>query len=129
MSAVAGPRIDPSSLPAVDGVEVRAFVSDLNLHLEPCDIALAQGGLSTTMELVAARRPFIYLPLIDHCEQNFHVHHRLQRYHAGRRMDFQAATPENLALEIESLLSGPVDFVGVESGAAARAASLIAEVL
>ena len=129
MIAVAGPRIDPSTLPSVDGVEVRSFVPDLNLHLAACDIALAQGGLSTTMELVAARRPFIYFPLIDHCEQNFHVHHRLQRYRAGRCMDFQAATPENLALEIESLLSHPVDFVEVESGAAARAASLIAEVL
>ncbi len=129
MIAVAGPRIDPSTLPAVDGVEVRSFVPDLNLHLAACDIALAQGGLSTTMELVAARRPFIYFPLIDHCEQNFHVHHRLQRYHAGRRMDFQAATPESLALEIESLLSRPVDFIEVESGTAARAASLIAQVL
>src|SRR5207247_2316591 len=129
MIAVAGPRIDPSTLPAVDGVEVRSFVPDLNLHLAACDIALAQGGLSTTMELVAARRPFIYFPLIDHCEQTFHVHHRLQQYRAGRCMDFEAATPENLAVEIESLLSRPVDFVKVESGTAATAATLIAELL
>jgi hypothetical protein len=44
-------------------------------------------------------------------------------------MDFEAATAENLAVEIESLLSRPVDFVKVESGTAAKAASLIAEVL
>src|SRR5712692_1342452 len=129
MIAVAGPRIDPSTLPAVDGVEVRSFVPDLNLHLAACDIALAQGGLSTTMELVAARRPFIYFPLIDHCEQNFHVRHRLQRYRAGRCMDFEAATPDTLATEIESVLSGPVSFLDLETGTAARAASMIAEVL
>ena len=129
MIAVAGPRIDPSELPAIEGVEVRAFVPDLNLHLAACDIALAQGGLSTTMELVAARRPFIYFPLIDHCEQAFHVRHRLERYRAGRCMDFEAATPEAIAAQIESLLSQPVDFAEVETGTAARTASIIAEVL
>ena len=129
MIAVAGPRIDPAALPKIDGVEVREFVPDLNVHLAACDVALTQGGLSTTMELVAARRPFIYFPLIDHCEQNFHVKHRLERYRAGRCMDYGAATPENLATEVESLLSRPADFVQVESGTAARAASLIAEVL
>ena len=129
MIAVAGPRIDPAFLTKIDGVEVRAFVSDLNLHLAACDVALTQGGLSTTMELVAARRPFIYFPLIDHCEQNFHVRHRLERYRAGRCMDFEAATPERLATEIESLLSEPVSFLDVETGTAARAASMIAEVL
>jgi len=129
MIAVAGPRIDPAALPKIDGVEVRAFVPDLNLHLAACDVALTQGGLSTTMELVAARRPFIYFPLIDHCEQRFHVRHRLERYRAGRCMDYGAATPENLAIEVESLLSRPADFVEVESGTAGRAARLIAEVL
>jgi len=129
MIAVAGPRIDPAALPKIDGVEVRAFVADLNLHLAACDVALTQGGLSTTMELVAARRPFIYFPLIDHCEQNFHVKHRLERYRAGRCMDFEAASPDRLAMEIESLLSGPVDFLALETGTAARAASMIAEVL
>ncbi|HET7466941.1 MAG TPA: alpha/beta fold hydrolase [Candidatus Dormibacteraeota bacterium] len=129
MIAVAGPRIDPGELPAIEGVEVRAFVPDLNLHLAACDVALAQGGLSTTMELVAAKRPFIYFPLIDHCEQAFHVRHRLDRYRAGRCMDFNAATPEAIAAQIESLLARPVEFADVETGTAARAASLIAEVL
>ncbi|HKW59889.1 MAG TPA: alpha/beta fold hydrolase, partial [Candidatus Dormibacteraeota bacterium] len=96
MIAVAGPRIDPGALPTVDGVEVRSFVPDLNLHLAACDVAFTQGGLSTTMELVAARTPFLYFPLIDHCEQSFHVRHRLERYHAGRCMDFDDASPEIL---------------------------------
>src|SRR5713101_8326494 len=129
MIAVAGPRIDVSTLPSVEGVEVQAFVPDLDLHLAACDVALAQGGLSTTMELAAARRPFLYFPLRDHCEQNFHVRHRLERYRAGRCMDFDDATPENVATAIESLLSQPADYVEVETGTAVRAARLIAELL
>jgi pimeloyl-ACP methyl ester carboxylesterase/UDP:flavonoid glycosyltransferase YjiC (YdhE family) len=129
MVAVAGPRIDMSALPSVEGVEVRPFVPDLDLHLAACDVALTQGGLSTTMELTAARRPFLYFPLKDHCEQNFHVRHRLERYRAGRCMDFDEATPEKVATAIESLVSQPVDYAEVETGTAARAANLIAELL
>lgn len=127
MVAVAGPRIDVGTLPSVDGVEVRPFVPELNVHLAACDIALTQGGLSTTMELTAARRPFLYFPLKDHCEQNFHVRHRLDQYRAGRCMDFDQATPENVATAIETLLSQPVEYLEVETGTAARAARLIAE--
>jgi len=129
MVAVAGPRVDLGSLPAVDGIEVRPFVPDLDLHLAACDVALTQGGLSTTMELTAARRPFLYFPLRDHCEQNIHVRHRLDRYRAGQCMDFDEATAENVAAAIESLLAQPVDYVEVESGTATRAARLIAELL
>ena len=83
MIVVAGPRIDPKSLNAPAGVEVRAFVPDLDRHLAACDLALVQGGLTTCMELVAAGTPFLYFPLKNHFEQNFHVAHRLDRYGAG----------------------------------------------
>ena len=129
MIAVAGPRIDVSNLPSVKGVEVRPFVPDLDLHLAACDVALTQGGLSTTMELTAARRPFLYFPLRDHCEQNIHVRHRLERYRAGRCMDFDDATPSNIADAIQVLVSQPVEYGDVETGTAARAAKLIAELL
>ncbi len=129
MIAVAGPRIDVSNLPSVKGVEVRPFVPDLDLHLAACDMALTQGGLSTTMELTAARRPFLYFPLRDHCEQNIHVRHRLERYRAGRCMDFDDATPSNIADAIQVLVSQPVEYGDVETGTAARAAKLIAELL
>jgi UDP-N-acetylglucosamine:LPS N-acetylglucosamine transferase len=129
MVAVAGPRIDPGTLPHVDGVEVRGFVPDLNLHLAACDVALTQGGLSTTMELTAAGRPFVYFPLRDHCEQNFHVRHRLDQHRAGRCMFFDEADPSSLASTIESLLAEPVDYRPVESDSAQRAAGLIAGLL
>src|SRR5439155_19167408 len=88
MIVVAGPRIDPASLPAHDGLEVRAYVHDLYRVLAACDLAVVQGGLTTSMELTANRRPFLYFPLRHHFEQNFPVRHRLERYPAGRAMDF-----------------------------------------
>jgi predicted glycosyltransferase len=129
MIAVAGPRIDPTILGAPPGVEVRAFVPDLYRHLAACDLAVVQGGLTTTMELAAARRPFLYFPLRNHFEQNRHVRHRLERYRAGRYMDYDASPPEVIADAIVEELARPVDYLPVESDGAARAASLIASVI
>ncbi len=129
MIVVAGPRVDPASLPAADGLEVRRFVPDLYRHLAACDLAVVQGGLSTCMELVANRRPFLYFPLANHFEQNWHVSHRLDRYNAGRRMDYAATSPEEVAEAIAAEIGRAVDYRPVETGGAARAASLIAELL
>jgi predicted glycosyltransferase len=128
MIAVAGPRIDPSSLGAVDGVEVRAFVPDLYRHLAACDLAVVQGGLTTTMELAAARRPFLYFPLRDHFEQNRHVRHRLERYGAGRYMEYATSTPETIAEAIAAEIDRPIGYRPVESDGARRAAHLIAAI-
>ncbi len=59
MVVVAGPRIDPRSLGAPEGVDLRAFVPDLDRHFAACDLALVQGGLTTCMELAAAGTPFL----------------------------------------------------------------------
>ena len=126
---VAGPRIDPSIFPRVDGVEVRGYVPDLHLHLAACDAALVQGGLTTTMELVAARRPFVYFPLENHFEQQRHVRHRLDRHRAGRLMRYADADPEAIADEMLRALSASVDYAPVAGDGAARAARLIAELL
>ena len=81
------------------------------------------------MELTANRRPFLYFPLRHHFEQNFHVRHRLERYGAGRRMDFDTATPEAIAAAIAEEIGREVDYRPVEADGAARAAALIAELL
>jgi predicted glycosyltransferase len=128
MIVVAGPRIDPRPLQR-PGVEVRAFVPDLHRHLAACDIALVQGGLTTCMELAAARRPFIYFPLRRHFEQNLHVHHRLRRYRAGRRMDYEAATPTAIAEAMVAELARPVSSRRVDPGGARRAAGMLATLL
>src|SRR5213075_3307067 len=100
MIVVAGPRIDPESLPRHDGLEVRAYVHELYGHLAACDLAVVQGGLTTSMELTANRRPFLYFPLRHHFEQNFHVAHRLDRHRAGRRMDYASSDPDAIAAAI-----------------------------
>jgi hypothetical protein len=129
MIVVAGPRIDPASLPNADGLEIKAFVPNLYRHLAACDIAVVQGGLTTAMELTANRRPFLYFPLRHHFEQNFHVRHRLDRYGAGRAMDFATATPDVIANAISEELGRTVDYRPVASDGAARAAARIAELL
>jgi pimeloyl-ACP methyl ester carboxylesterase/predicted glycosyltransferase len=129
MIVVAGPRIDPTWLAAHDGLEVRAYVPDLYRHLAACDLAVVQGGLTTAMELTANRRPFLYFPLRHHFEQNFHVRHRLERYGAGRRMDFETATSEAIAQSIAEEIGREVDYRPVETGGAATAAGQIAELL
>ncbi len=129
MIVVAGPRIDPASLPRHDGLEVRAYVHELYRHLAACDLAVVQGGLTTSMELTAARRPFLYFPLRHHFEQSFHVRHRLDRYGSGRCMDFETDGPDEIAAAIAAEIGREVDYRPVETDGAARAAALIAEIL
>jgi pimeloyl-ACP methyl ester carboxylesterase len=130
MVAVAGPRIDPESIPAPEGVEVRGYVPDLHRHLAACDIAVVQGGLTTTMELTAARRPFLYVPLERHFEQQVHVPRRLAQYGAGRRVDYSSIRdPDQLTEALVAELDRPVDYRPVETDGAARAAALLAELL
>jgi pimeloyl-ACP methyl ester carboxylesterase/predicted glycosyltransferase len=129
MIVVAGPRIDPATLPAADGLEIRPYIHDLHRHLAACDLAIVQGGLTTAMELTANQRPFIYLPLKHHFEQNFHVRHRLERYRAGRRMNFDDSPPDLIAATIAQEIGRDVDYRPVATGGAARAAAMIAELL
>ena len=129
MIVVAGPRIDPESLPQHDGLEVRAYVHELYRHLAACDLAVVQGGLTTSMELTANRTPFLYFPLRHHFEQNFHVRHRLGRYRAGRCMDFETDGPGEIASAIAEEIGREVDYRPVETDGAAKAATLIADLL
>jgi pimeloyl-ACP methyl ester carboxylesterase/predicted glycosyltransferase len=129
MIVVTGPRIDPATLPRAEGLEVRAYVHNLYRDLAACDLAVVQGGLTTSMELTANRRPFLYFPLAHHFEQNHHVHHRLERYGAGRRMDFEDSSPEAIAAAIAEEVGREVDYLPVETDGARRAAERIAELL
>jgi UDP:flavonoid glycosyltransferase YjiC (YdhE family) len=129
MIAVSGPRIDPSTLPTADGLEVRGYVHELYRHAAACDVALVQGGLTTTMDLVAAQRPFVSLPLASHFEQRLHVRHRLERYGAGNWLDYAAAGPEVLARAVAGAIASKPSYRPVDASGAARAAALIAELL
>ena len=129
MVVVCGPRIDPDSLPGHQGLEVLSYVHRLSRHLAACDVAVVQGGLTTCMELAAAKRPFLYFPLRRHFEQNLHVRHRLERYGAGRALHYETATPETIAEAIATALREVTEPSDVECDGAARAAALIATLL
>ncbi len=126
---VAGPRIDPARLPHADGVEVHGYVRDLPRHFACCDLGVVQAGLTTCMELAAARKPFLYFPLAHHFEQCFHVEHRLRRYRAGRRVDYATTDADAIAAALVEELRRPVSSHPVESDGAERAAVLLAEML
>ena len=127
---VTGPRIDPGVFPRVEGVDVRGYVPDLYLRMAAADVAVVQGGLTTTMELAAARVPFVYVPLRHHFEQSFHVHHRLKNYRAGQRVDYDSVSdPEWLAETIVKQVASEVASLPVESGGAHRAAAMLDELL
>src|SRR2546427_6627239 len=103
MLVVPAPRIARAFSPQGAGLELHAYAHRLYQHLCACDLAVVQGGLTTTMELTAAKRPFLYFPLGHHFEQNFHVRHRLERYGAGQCMDYATTDPDLIAARIGEL--------------------------
>jgi len=128
MIVVAGPRIDPRSLPQHEGIDYRAYVPQLYEMLAAIDVALVQGGLSTTMELVGAQRPFLYFPLQGHFEQNRHVPHRLANYGvpADARVDYACASPEEIARRLAKTVRDRPSYREIEGGGARRAAERLA---
>jgi predicted glycosyltransferase len=128
MIVVAGPRIDPASLPQIEGIEYRAYVDHLYEMLAAIDVALVQGGLSTCMELVAAQRPFLYFPLEGHFEQQIHVPHRLTNYGvpADARVAFAQASPASIAERLAGAIRGRPQYEGIAGDGARRAAEKLA---
>lgn len=129
MVLVTGPRLGGEAFPDLPGLEVTAYVHNLYEHLACCDLALVQGGLSTCMELVANRKPFINFPLQRHFEQLVHVQRRLRNYGADCAMNYGDVTPERLVDRALDILHKPVKYRAVETDGASRAARMIAHVL
>jgi pimeloyl-ACP methyl ester carboxylesterase/predicted glycosyltransferase len=126
MVCVCGPSIDPGSLEPAEGVELLGHIDDMPALLAAGDVALVQGGLATTMELVAAGRPFVAVPLARHFEQRVHVRHRLDRLGATRWIEYRDAGPEALAAAVAEALRAPVRYTPLNGGGARRAAERIA---
>jgi pimeloyl-ACP methyl ester carboxylesterase/predicted glycosyltransferase len=129
MVALTGPRLDADVLPEADGLEVRGYVHEAQRLAAACDVALVQGGLATTMELVAAGRPFVSVPLEDHFEQQVHVRHRLDRHGARAWLPWARATPEALADAVAAALTAGARHRPVPDDGAARAADILAGLL
>jgi UDP:flavonoid glycosyltransferase YjiC (YdhE family) len=108
---------------------VRAYVPHLFRHHAAAHLAIVQGGLTTTMELAAFETPFLYFPLRNHFEQNFHVARRLDRLGAGVRMEYDRTSPEELGAAILEHLGKPARGRDVSMGGTERAARMIADLL
>lgn len=127
MVLVAGPRVDPNSLDAPEGVERRGMVPELWRHLAACDLAVVQAGGTTTLELEALRVPFLYFPIEHQSEQEVTVAGRLARHRAGVRMRLSGTTPENLADAIVANLGAKVSYASIPASGARRIAERVLE--
>lgn len=129
MVLVCGPRLDPSTVRPPAGAEVRAYVPRLYEHFAASDLVVTQGGGTTTLELTALRRPFVYFPLEGHFEQDRVVGKRLARHRAGTRLDYTETTPDMLADTIIALLGTQATWAPIPTDGAQRAARQIANLL
>jgi len=127
MVLVCGPRIEPATLDAPQGAERHGSVPDLYKHLSVCDLAVVQGGGTTTLELTALRRPFLFFPIEGHSEQEVTVASRLARHRAGVRMTQGRTTPSSLADAIVANVGREVTYAQIPADGARRAAKIILE--
>ncbi len=129
MVLVCGPRLPTTSLTVPEGVEVRGYVPELYEHLAACDLAIVQGGGTTTLELTALRRPFIFFPLEGHFEQEICMANRLARHGAGIKLSFSQTTPQILAQHIISNIGTEATWPSIPIDGAQKAAQIINEIL
>ena len=128
MVLVCGPRLAAEALEAPEGVEVRGYVPDLFEHFAACDLAIVQGGGTTTLELTALKRPFLYFPIEGHFEQAM-VAERLERHKAGVRMSLSKTSPRDLAEQVLTTLQSDCAIAPIPVDGGRRAAELIAEMM
>ena len=117
----------PPELPP--GVELHSHVPDLHEHYAACDLAVVVGGGTTTVELTALRRPFIFFPLENQFDQQLNIADRLARHGAGIKMRFYETTPRSLAEAIGENIGREATWPSIRADGAERAAKLVSEVL
>ena len=129
MILVCGPRLSPESLTVPEGVQVRGYVPNLHEYYAASDLAVVQGGGTSTLELTALRRPFMYFPLEGWSEQEINVAGRCERHRAGVQMRFSETAPESLAEKAQEMMGKAVTYADVPTGGAKKAAAAIARFL
>jgi UDP:flavonoid glycosyltransferase YjiC (YdhE family) len=129
MILVCGPRIRPESLVVPPGAETRGYVERLPEHFAACDVAVVQAGGTTTLELTALRRPFVYFALEGHFEQERYIAARLRRLGAGAGLRFSETTAQALAQTILAQLGTTPGYPPVATDGARRAAAVLSQLL
>lgn len=129
MVLVCGPRVSLRHIGIPPGIETRGFVYNLYEHFAACDLAIVQGGGTTTLELTALRCPFIYFPLEKHFEQQDYIACRLERHKAGIKMQYSQTTPGSLAETVIANIGKNVSYAPMRTDGAQQAAKFIYELL
>jgi hypothetical protein len=129
MLLVCGPRLAQSAIKVPEGVEVMGYVPKLYEHMAAADVTVTAGGGTTTLELTALKRPFLYFPFEHHCEQMIDVANRVKRQRAGVQMRFPQTTPELLALRIKENMGKKVDYAEVPLDGAKKSAEIMSKYL
>jgi UDP-N-acetylglucosamine:LPS N-acetylglucosamine transferase len=124
-----GPHIDISSLKVPEGITLLGYTPELFRHMAASDLVICSGGGTTTLELAALQKPFLYFPLIGHFEQEEVVAKRCERQKTGVRMQFDRTTPEMLAQAVKDNIWRKVEYSGIRFDGVNRAAELIAELI
>ncbi len=125
MILVCGPRLSAESKNFPEGLEIKEYVPSLYEHFAASDLAIVHAGGTTTLELTALRRPFIYFPLEGHFEQEVHVVWRLERHQAGVKMLYSQTTPESLAEKVIMELNKEVTWAAIPTDGAQKASRII----
>jgi len=125
MLLVCGPRVQPESIQAPEGVKVVGYLPNLYRHLGATDLCVVSGGGTITLELTALRKSFLYFPLEQHFEQEVDVANRCQRHRAGVKMTWSKTTPELLSKAIVSNIGKTVGYASIPTSGSREAARLI----
>jgi hypothetical protein len=127
MVLVAGPRINPESLDVPKGIDCRGMVPQLWRHLAACDLAVVQGGGTTTLEVEVLRVPFLFFPVKQQSEQEVTIADRLSRHGAGVRMHISSTSPQGMADAIAANLGVELSYPKIPIDGARLAARRILE--
>ena len=129
MVVVAGPRIDPATLPAHEGLEIRAYVHDLYRHLAACR-SRGRPGRADHLDGVDGQRaavPLLPAPPPLRAELPRAPPPRALRRRALHGL--RDRRPGEIAAAIAEEIGRETAYRPVASDGAARAAALIAELL
>ena len=129
MVLVCGPMLKPELVQAPKGVYVRGYVPELYKHLATADLCIVTGGGTTTLELTALQKPFLFFPLKHHFEQEADVARRVKRHGAGIKMDYAKTTPKILADAVLANFDKAAHYMNIPTDGAQKAAQIISQVL
>ena len=129
MVLVMGPRVPMDYVKPVDGMKVKGMVPDLYEHMVASDLVISSGGGTTTSELEALNKPFLYFPLEKHFEQQNDVAYHLDRDKVGVRMSYNSTTPEKLASVTLENLGKQVNYPKIRTEGAKLVAEYVSSLL